>query len=96
MENNSKPRIVFMPGCFDNMDVTQEELDEIITELTRMAEDGTLLINSEPVDEDDEDLSEQDAQFLIQALSEFMESVADGNTDEALEAMAAERRRRLN
>lgn len=47
------PKIVFMPGCFDSFDGTQEELDEMIAEITRMAESGELLENSRTVSLDD-------------------------------------------
>ena len=52
---DKKPTIVFAPGCFDSFDGTQEELDAMLAELTKMAEDGTLLENSSPLDETDEE-----------------------------------------
>jgi hypothetical protein len=51
-----KPKLVFAPGCFDNFDGTQEELDEMIAEIQAMVEAGTLLENSVPVDEEDEEM----------------------------------------
>jgi hypothetical protein len=54
-----KIKIEFAPGAFDNFDGTQEELDELITEITRMAESGELAENSRPIDidnPDDEDI----------------------------------------
>ena len=51
--NEKKPEIVFAPGCFDNFDGTQEELQELIASIHQMAEDGTLFDNSEPVDDDE-------------------------------------------
>jgi hypothetical protein len=51
-----KPKLVFAPGCFDNFDGTQEELDEMIAEMQAMVEAGTLLENSVPVDEEDEEM----------------------------------------
>lgn len=44
--NNGKMKIIFSDGCFDNFNGTQEELDELVSELQRMAEDGTLFENS--------------------------------------------------
>ena len=53
MTQSKKPEIVFAPGCFDNFDGTQEELQELIASIHQMAEDGTLFENSEPVDDDE-------------------------------------------
>lgn len=53
MTQDKKPEIVFAPGCFDNFDGTQEELQELIASIHQMAEDGTLFENSEPVDDDE-------------------------------------------
>lgn len=50
-----KPKITFAPGCFDGFDGTPEELAEVLADLHRMAEDGTLLENAQPVDEEDEE-----------------------------------------
>ena len=53
MTQSKKPEIVFAPGCFDNFDGTQEELQELIASIHQMNEDGTLFENSEPVDDDE-------------------------------------------
>jgi hypothetical protein len=37
-----KMKIEFAPGAFDQFDGTQEELDALVAELTRMAESGEL------------------------------------------------------
>ena len=58
---NKKPEIVFAPGCFDAFEGTQEELDEMIAEIQRMAESGELFENSQPLDLDD--LTEEDPEF---------------------------------
>lgn len=46
-----KYKITFAPGCFDEFEGTQEELDELVAQLTEMAESGELLEKSVPVDE---------------------------------------------
>ena len=51
-EEKKKPEVVFMPGCFDSFEGTQEELDEMIAEIQRMAETGELFEKSQPVDID--------------------------------------------
>jgi hypothetical protein len=48
-------KIVFAPGCFDNFDGTQEELQEMIAQIRQMASDGTLQEKSQPIDIDDEE-----------------------------------------
>ena len=50
---DKKPEIVFAPGCFDNFDGTQEELQDVIAQIHQMLEDGTLLENSEPLSEEE-------------------------------------------
>jgi len=49
-EDNKPMKIVFAPGCFDSFEGTQEELDQMIAEITRMAETGELLDRSQPLD----------------------------------------------
>jgi len=50
-----KMKIVFAPGCFDNLDMTQEEMDEFLTEINRMVDSGELLENAVPLSELDLD-----------------------------------------
>lgn len=48
MTEDKKPlKIEFAPGCFDNFDGTQEELDELIAEITTAIASGDLMDNSE-------------------------------------------------
>jgi hypothetical protein len=48
-----KLKLEFAPGCFDDFDGTQEELQEMIAQLHAMLEDGTLFKHSEPVSEEE-------------------------------------------
>lgn len=50
---SNKPKIIFHPGCFDNLDLTQEQLDEFVSMLEQAVEDGTLFENSREISEDD-------------------------------------------
>ena len=50
---DKKPEIVFAPGCFDNFDGTQEELQDMLAQLHQMVEDGTLLEKSTPVSDEE-------------------------------------------
>ena len=94
---NDKVKIVFAPGCFDGFTGSQEELDELIAEITRMAEDGTFLTEAEVVDVD----VEQD-EFLMNALREFLtgqseiDDARDADFGRALDEAEAQRKRRLN
>lgn len=78
---NKKPEVVFMPGCFDDFDGTQEELDELIETIKKMANSGELknsgkLTDSELVGVDlseDTDLSEEDIELFMNKLQESAE-----------------------
>jgi len=62
-------KVVFDPGCFDNFEGTQEELDEFVSQIQAMAESGLLFENSvELTDEDLEELDEDTRQQIIRAL----------------------------
>ena len=62
-------KVIFDPGCFDNFDGTQEELDEFVKQIQEFAESGLLFENSvELTDEDIEELDEETRQQIIQAL----------------------------
>ena len=59
-ENKKVTEIVFAPGCFDQFEGTQEELDELIQQIKDMAESGELFERSSPVMvEDIEDLIDE-------------------------------------
>ena len=51
---DKKPEIKFAPGCFDNFEGTQEELQDMLAQLHQMVEDGTLFENSVPIDPEEE------------------------------------------
>jgi hypothetical protein len=61
-DEHTKLKVVFAPGCFDSFEGTQEELDELIAEIQKSIEDGTLLENSTPVDLDS--LTDDDIELL--------------------------------
>ncbi len=51
MTEEKKPiTIEFAPGAFDTFEGTQEELEEMIAEITKMAESGELFEQSRQVD----------------------------------------------
>lgn len=58
-DKQEKVKIEFAPGCFDEFDGTQEELDELVKTLQNMSMDE-IIAESEPVDLDDLDSDELD------------------------------------
>lgn len=72
MSNNDKPmKIVFAPGCFDDLDMTQEELDEFVKMIQDKVADGSLFEESralDPNDPEDIELMERlDAEMIKNA-----------------------------
>lgn len=53
MIEEKKLKVKFMPGCFDDFEGTQEELDELINEITTLAQSGKLEEMTTPIDLDD-------------------------------------------
>ena len=63
-EDKKKLEVVFAPGCFDEFDGTQEELDELMKQIMEMVENGTLEENSTPINLEDFDLEDFDLEDL--------------------------------
>jgi len=75
---DGKVKLVFEPGCFDDFDGTQEELDEAVAMIQKMFEDGIAEAESKEVDL--EELLETDpevAEKIIKALQRL-----DDDSDE--------------
>ena len=53
MTEEKKITVEFAPGAFDSFEGTQEELDELIAEITRMAQSGELMEKGTAVDFDE-------------------------------------------
>lgn len=53
---NKIKEVVFAPGCFDDFNGTQEELDSLVAEIHKAIESGDFLKNSQPLDEADLEL----------------------------------------
>lgn len=68
-EENKALKIEFAPGCFDNFDGTQEELDDMIAEINRMFESGELEANATEVDIDE--LIEEDPELADKLFASF-------------------------
>jgi hypothetical protein len=49
-------KVEFAPGCFDDFEGTQEELDALMAEIIAKVHSGQLMEEAVPVDFDDEDM----------------------------------------
>lgn len=72
-EDFPKLKIEFAPGAFDQFEGTQEELDSLMTEITRMIHSGEMFENSNAVDidellESDNSEDHRIAEKLIQSI----------------------------
>ena len=90
-DENKKPEIVFAPGCFDNFEGTQEELDELVAEIQRLVDSGELFEKANPVSLDD--LSDEDLEALAEQLGI---TEADLEDDEYLEIEPTDTKRKLH
>jgi hypothetical protein len=68
-------KLEFAPGCFDSFEGTQEELEELIAEITAMFESGELEENAELIDIDE--LREEDPEMAEKVLLGFLEESGD-------------------
>lgn len=79
---DKKIKIEFAPGCFDNFEGTQEELDKLIAEIHAGIESGEFLSKAQPLDLDA--LIEEDPEFAEKILAQLdqidPESVAPKRT----------------
>jgi len=71
MTKKKQIKIEFAPGAFDQFDGTQQELDEFITELHRMAESGELEEHSLSLDDDEAwlELTKEEQDIISSALN---------------------------
>ena len=71
-EDKKELKLVFAPGCFDNFDGTQEELDEMVAEIKQMFESGEFMEKSFPVTEESlDELPDEVLEQIARALDEF-------------------------
>ena len=77
MSEDKKVKVVFAPGCFDNFEGTQEELDAMLREIQSMADSGELFENAREVDYDQ--LCEEDSEIAARLLAAFDGQIPDRN-----------------
>jgi hypothetical protein len=72
MSKSAEPKIIFAPGCFDDFDGTQEELDELVASINKMVESGELFEKATPIDLDQviDELTEEELAELMILLGE--------------------------
>lgn len=73
--NGTPVKLAFAPGCFDNFDGTQEELDELVANIKEMFISGEAFANSEPVDFDN--MSDEEAEEIAHALGIALSELDD-------------------
>jgi hypothetical protein len=81
-----KLKLIFEPGCFDNFDGTQEELDQLVEQITAMAENGELPI----------DVSDHLAEYVLLQFADSMQVELMMAEDEDDIVLPDERNKRLN
>lgn len=52
---DKKLTVEFAPGCFDDFDGTQEELQDLMAQIHQMVEDGTLIDKSTKLSPEEEE-----------------------------------------
>ena len=77
MTDDKKLKIEFAPGAFDGFDGTQEELDALMVEITRMIESGEFRENSKALDLNE--LYEEDPELAIKLAESLSEEPPNRN-----------------
>lgn len=71
-------KIEFAPGCFDDFEGSQEELDEMVASLKRMFESGEFLKNSTLVTEESiMEMPEDERERFLQWLEQDIDQPAE-------------------
>ena len=69
MTEKKKVELVFVPGCFDDFEGSQEDLDELLAEIQRMVDSGELFEKARPMTEETfDELTEEEQLRLAQAV----------------------------
>jgi len=68
MTDKKTPEIVFAPGCFDNFDGTQEELDQLMKTIQEMFDSGEAELNAIPLEDMLEEFSDEELEQIAEQL----------------------------
>jgi hypothetical protein len=82
-EENKKLKVVFAPGAFDSFEGTQEELDELLAEITGMVESGEFETKSRLLTEEDFDKMDDETLDILGKQLGLLED--DTSTDRKLQ-----------
>jgi hypothetical protein len=63
-----KLEVVFAPGCFDDFEGSQEELDDLVAEISRLVESGEMFEQTGSMVLSDMDLSDEELEELLNDL----------------------------
>jgi len=74
-------KLVFAPGCFDNFEGTQEELDALMKEIEEGFVNGTFFEKARPLSEEDIDEMDDDA---LEALEKLFNSIDNKSANRTL------------
>jgi len=74
MTEKKKVEVIFAPGCFDNFDGTQEDLDELLAEIQRMVDTGEIFEKSTPLTEESFDELDEQTQIRLMEAYDSVES----------------------
>jgi hypothetical protein len=53
--SNNKPEVVFAEGCFDHLDLSQEEIDELKAQIIEQCQSGDVWDTAQPLSEEEEE-----------------------------------------
>jgi hypothetical protein len=76
MDSNNGIKVSFAPGCFDDFEGTQEELDELVKLITETIESSSmeeLEKVSEPLEEQWDDLNDDTRESIMKSLDLLIE-----------------------
>jgi len=62
---DKKMKIEFAPGCFDNFDGTQEELDSLMQQIQDMFDSGEAQLQAIPVEDILDEFTEEELQEIF-------------------------------
>lgn len=79
MTENKKMKVTFMPGCFDNFDGTQEELDALIKEIQEGFESGDFQERAIKV-KDFDDLTDEELEEIFTEVNDLLGTDNDPRT----------------
>lgn len=91
MTEDKKPlKVEFAPGCFDHFEGTQEELDELIAEITEAVTNGDLMDLSEELT--DEAFAELPEEVQLQLLHTLDIEFGDSDSEDQVQIENTQRR----